>query len=98
MAILSIRLSEDLERRLELEAQRSGQHRSAIIRALLERNLPTEEELQEARARWERVRHLIGSVDSGLTDLGSNHEEHLRRIFDERRAEIVGHGPAGEST
>ena len=94
MAILSIRLGDDLKKRLDLETERTGLRRSDVVRRVLERSLPTEEELVEARARWQRVQHLIGSVSIDIPDLGRNHEEHLGRIFDAKRDDIMGRGAA----
>ena len=31
---------------------------------------------------YSRVEHLLGSVESGIDDLGENHREHLKRIID----------------
>lgn len=94
MAVLSIRLDDDLEERLALATAESGQRRSDVIRQLIRQGLPSRAERLSARERYERVKHLIGSVDSGMTDLGSNHEAHLRRIFDAKRDDIMGRGAA----
>ena len=93
MAILSIRLDEDLEDRLDLATQQTGRRRSDVVRDLL-RGLPSRADMLTARQRYERVKHLIGAVDSGVSDLGSNHEAHLRRIFDAKRDDIMGRRPA----
>lgn len=36
---------------------------------------------------YARVKHLVGAVDSGIPDLGSNHRKHLAEIFDKKREE-----------
>jgi hypothetical protein len=90
---LNVRLDEDLEKRLAAEVARRGMKRSEVVRRILDSNLPAERVERSAAERLEAIRHVIGSVDSGIPDLGANHEEHLRRIFDARRDDIMGRGP-----
>jgi predicted DNA-binding protein len=90
MGILSIRLNDDLQKRLDQETQRTGLRRSDVVRRALEQVLPADVDQLSARERYERVKHLIGSVSIDIPDLGRNHEEHLRRIFDAKRDDIMG--------
>lgn len=92
MSILSIRLDRDLEDQIEAAVRRTGQRRSELVRQVLREALPSFGQERSAAERYERVKHVIGAVRSGFTDLGRNHEEHLRRIFDAKRDDIMGRG------
>lgn len=72
-AQLSLRLPGDLAEKLERSAKRMKRKRSDVVRLALERYLS-----EEAEARpIDRVRDLIGAVESGIPDLGQKHREHL---------------------
>ncbi len=73
---LTIRLPDDLNRGLVLAARRLRLKRADIVRMALERYL-AEPGAQEDPAPYNRVKHLLGSVRSGIRDLGSFHREHL---------------------
>lgn len=77
---LTVRLSDDLSLQLSRLAERLKLRRSDVIRMALERLV---EELGPPRDKrpYERVRHLVGSVSSGIPDLGSDHRRHLIQRF-----------------
>ena len=77
---LTIRLTPDLEQGLENLSQRFHRKRSEVVRLALER-LIENECVKEPPAPYERVRNLLGSVETGVTDLGENHREHLKTRF-----------------
>ena len=72
---LTLRLSGDLAEKLERSARRLKRKRSDVVRQALEQFLDTEPEIRPI----ERVRDLLGSVESGLPDLGQRHREYLVR-------------------
>jgi predicted DNA-binding protein len=73
---LTLRLPEALASRLERSARRLKRKRSDVVRLALEQFLDSE---PAATRPVERVRDLLGSVDSGVPDLGQRHREHLIR-------------------
>lgn len=73
---LTVRLPDDLEREVASYAKRLHLKRSDIVRMALERFV-RESSVREERAPYEKVSKLIGSVSSGISDLGSAHREHL---------------------
>ena len=70
---LAIRLPADLAARLERSAKRLKRKRSEVVREALERYLDTQPEVRPI----ERVRDLLGSIESGIPDLGQRHREYL---------------------
>lgn len=72
---LTLRLSGDLAEKLERSARRLKRKRSDVVRQALEQFLDTEPEIRPI----ERVRDLLGRVESGVPDLGQRHREYLVR-------------------
>ncbi len=70
---ITIRLSRQLASRLEQAAKRTERKRSDVVRLALERFLATDMDAKPI----DRVRDLIGRVESGVPDLGMGHREHL---------------------
>ncbi len=80
---LTLRLPEKLAEKLELAAHRLRRKRSEVVRLALEQFLE-EQQLTETRP-IERVRDLLGRIESGLPDLGQRHREYLlKRLRDGR--------------
>lgn len=73
---VTIRIPEDLLERLDQEAAALGRKRSEVIRMAVERFLERRHERAGGRP-VDRVRHLLGSFESGIPDLGQRHREHL---------------------
>lgn len=61
--------------KLERSARRLKRKRSDVARMALEQFLDTEPEIRPI----ERVRDLLGRVESGVPDLGQRHREYLVR-------------------
>jgi len=80
---ITIRLPETLRRRLDRMAKNVGRRRSDLARLAVQRYLD-ELESESAPRPYERVRDLLGSVDSGVSDLGSRHRDHLLAYFRRR--------------
>lgn len=70
---LTLRLPADLAERLESSARRLKRKRSDVVRQALEQFLDTQPETHPI----ERVRDLLGSIDTGIPDLGERHREYL---------------------
>ena len=72
---LTLRLPVELADKLGRSAKRLKRKRSEVVRLALEQFLDSEPELRPV----ERVRDLLGRVESGVPDLGQRHREHLIR-------------------
>jgi Arc/MetJ-type ribon-helix-helix transcriptional regulator len=77
---LTVRLSEDLDKGVATLAKKLHLKRSDIVRMALERFLESVVR-QEESSPYERVHRLIGSLHSGISDLGEAHREHLLNKF-----------------
>lgn len=77
---LTIRLSEELEEGVASLARKLHRKRSDVVRIALERFIRGESEPGESTP-YDRVKDLLGSVESGVPDLGSDHREHLKSRF-----------------
>ena len=72
---LTLRLPAKLAERLEHSARRLKRKRSDVVRLALEQFLDSEPDIRPV----ERVRDLLGGIESGVPDLGQHHREHLIR-------------------
>ncbi len=73
---LTVRLPGALHERLARIAKRLGRKRSDVARLAVQRYLDEVERATRSRP-YEQVQDLLGSLDSGVSDLGSRHREHL---------------------
>jgi Arc/MetJ-type ribon-helix-helix transcriptional regulator len=72
---LTMRLPAQLAAKLERSAKRHRRKRSDVVRRALEQYLDSEPEVRPI----ERVRDLLGRVQSGIPDLGQRHRDYLIR-------------------
>ncbi len=77
---LTIRLTSELEEGIEAFSRRTCRCLSEIVRPAPERYI-REEAGEGTPSPYDRVKHLIGKVESGIPDLGEAHGDHLRRRF-----------------
>lgn len=77
---LTVRLPEDLERDISMLAKKLRLKRADIVRMALERFVKQAGKEEES-SPYDRVKNLIGSVSSGVSDLGESHREYLVRKF-----------------
>ena len=80
---LTFRMPDDLADALARAAKRARRSRSDLVRLAVEHYLETTDGQDHAEAERpiDRVRDLIGSIETGVSDLGTNHREHvLERI------------------
>ena len=75
---LTLRMPAELADRLERVSRSTRRRRSELVRLALEQFLGQADPGMERRP-IDLVRDLLGSVDSGVTDLGRNHREYLLR-------------------
>lgn len=80
---LTIRLPEALHQRLDRIAKRLDRRRSDLARLAIQRYLDEIEGESQPRP-YARVHDLLGSLDSGASDLGSRHRKHLLANFRRR--------------
>jgi len=77
---LTVRLSDDLDKGVATLAKKLHLKRSDIVRMALQRFL--ESVAGEAESSpYERVHSLIGSLHTGISDLGESHRKHLLNRF-----------------
>ena len=73
--VLTIRLPKDLDREITALAKKLRLSRSDVVRMALRKFA---DEFQENGERpYEKVKNLLGVVESGIPDLGSDHRKHL---------------------
>ena len=77
---LTIRLTPDLDEGITSLSRRLRRKRSEIVRLALQKFI-REEGGADAPAPYERVKNLIGTVETGISDLGESHHEHLKTRF-----------------
>jgi hypothetical protein len=77
---LTVRLPDDLEKDISILAERLHLKRADIVRMALDRFVK-QAEGEEESSPYDRVKRLLGSVSSGVPDLGEAHRVHLLRRF-----------------
>ncbi len=70
---LTVRVPAELAEELDRTAKRQRRNRSDVVRIALEQYLQT----AVAEHPIERVRDLLGRVESGVPDLGQRHRDYL---------------------
>jgi Arc/MetJ-type ribon-helix-helix transcriptional regulator len=80
---LTVRLPAELHERLARAAKRIGRKRSDVARLAIQRYLD-EAELAARPRPYDALKDLIGSLDSGVSDIGSRHREYLLARFRKR--------------
>jgi hypothetical protein len=75
---ITVRVPEDMDREIARMAEALRLRRSDIVRMALERFIRGGGETADA-APYERVKDLVGRLDTGIADLGERHRAHLLR-------------------
>lgn len=75
---LTLRMPADLASKLERVAKHTRRRRSEVVRLALEQFLG-EADTKVQRRPIDLVRDLLGSVESGVSDLGQRHRDYLLR-------------------
>ncbi len=73
---LTLRMPADLATKLERVARHTRRRRSEVVRLALEQFLG-EADTNVERRPIDLVRDLLGSMESGVPDLGQRHRDHL---------------------
>jgi hypothetical protein len=73
---LTIRMPEEYKERIEILAERMGLKKSDIARLALKEFIE-ENTATDGQSPYEKVKHLLGTAESGIKDLGQRHREHL---------------------
>ena len=73
---LTLRLPDDLEEDLSMLTKRLRLKRSDIVRMALERFIGEVKENEEMKP-YDRVVSIIGTISSGISDLGEAHRRHI---------------------
>jgi Arc/MetJ-type ribon-helix-helix transcriptional regulator len=76
---LTVRLSDELDREIAAVARQMHLKRADVVRMALQKFL--DETKRGESSPYEKVQGLIGSLQSGITNLGEGHREHLLRKF-----------------
>jgi metal-responsive CopG/Arc/MetJ family transcriptional regulator len=72
---LTIRIPGDLREALDRASRRTGLKSSELVRQALRSYLQISTDRQQPSAA--RVRHLLGSLESGVPDLAERHREYV---------------------
>ena len=76
MQQITIRMTEEDLSRIELIAKSTGLKKSDITRIAIRKFVDEYNPQNNARI-YDKVKHLVGVVESGIPDLGLNHRQHL---------------------
>ena len=76
MQQITIRMPEEYFTRIDQIAKSSGLKKSDVTRMAIRKFLE-EYGSQEEPDLYSKARHLIGVVESGISDLGQNHRDYL---------------------
>ncbi len=76
MQQLTIRMPDDYLIRIQQIAEESGLKKSDVTRMALKKFIEEYGNVKEIKP-YEKVKHLIGRAESGISDLGTNHRKYL---------------------
>lgn len=77
---VTVRISPDLDEQIRDLARRLRLKRSDVIRMALDKFVVEFEKDPQSRS-YDRVKSLLGSVSSGVADLGERHRQYLLERF-----------------
>ncbi len=76
MMQLTIRMPQEYKEKIEILAERMGLKKSDIARLAL-KDFIDENLVTDDRAPYDKVKHLLGTAESDIKDLGQRHREYL---------------------
>ena len=76
MQQLTIRMPDEYFVSIQKIAKASGLKKSDVTRMAIRKFIEEYDDDKEIRP-YEKVKHLIGKAESGISDLGTNHRKHL---------------------
>ena len=83
---ITIRTTDDLMLKIEKIAKEMGLKKSDVTRMALTKFADEYLSGNEEQKPYNRVKHLIGVTQSGVTDLGQRHRQHLIKKVKRERA------------
>ncbi len=76
---VNARLEPWMVQEIDKEAKELCTSRGAVIRMVIKQHV--KEKYQKSGFNFERIKHLTGSVETGLDDLAQNHKKYLSEAF-----------------
>ncbi len=76
---VNARLEPWMVQEIDKEAKELCTSRGAVIRMVIKQHV--KEKYQKSGFDFERVKHLVGSVETGIPDLAENHKKYLAEAF-----------------
>ncbi len=73
---LTVRMPDEYREKIEILAEEMGLKLSDIARLALKRFIEENMNMNEI-SPYRKVKHLLGTAESGIKDLGQRHREHL---------------------
>ena len=77
--LITIDIPEELEQKMSSMTQELNLNKVALIRLALEKFLNARPEPESSA--YSKAKEFIGVINSGIPDLGTNHEIHLAKIW-----------------
>lgn len=84
----TVRLPVAIAKKVQQKAKSLGLKRSDILRMALSK-LFDEDELESTLTPYDRVKHLVGTVKMGVSDLGKNHRNYLIKKIKHRDSSLT---------
>jgi len=78
MMQLTIRMPQEYKEKIEMLADRMGLKKSDVARLAL-KDFIDENLAADDRVPYDKVKHLLGTSESGVKDLGQRHREYLMK-------------------
>jgi len=73
---LTIRMPDEYRGKIEMLADEMGLKKSDIARLALKRFIEDSIDSEQV-SPYQKVKHLLGTAESGIKDLGQRHREHI---------------------
>lgn len=77
---IAVRIPDELDKEISSLAKRMHLKRSDIVRLALKEFIEDIHKKEET-GPYEKVKYLVGSISSGIPDLGEKHREYLLKRF-----------------
>ncbi len=73
---LTVRMPDEYKKKVEVISKRLGLKKSDVVRLAVKQFIEDNMKMDD-RPPYERIRHLIGSAESGISDLGQRHRHYI---------------------
>jgi len=81
---LTIRMPDEVGEKIDVLSKRLGLKKSDVVRLAL-RQFADDNMGGDERTPFQRVKHLVGIGESGISDLGRRHRDHMVKKIGGRR-------------